>query len=603
MTSITLNYSVVSTRTDLEKAIKACKKQGFTALDFETTSLSPTDGRVRLVSLCNDKCHYLVDFDCIPGGFRMLAHLFGGADWVVFNAGFENRWFYDAGGRLDCLDVANLRRAILGGGVFGLKQVLMWDLKHDMSKEQQVSDWSAKTLTKEQLDYAYADAHWTWQLWLYWAQHADAGRWRGFRLFNNMVPAVIEMEDAGMLLDVKYHRKLVADWTAVRAQKIKDIRRLVPESEVSNIGSDSQWSDFFALRMPDAFLGAWPRTEKTGQLSMRIDTLKMLAGIAPGTPFEAFFDALSGYKRITKYLSSFGETLIAKSELSRDKRIRARFNICAARTGRFSCSGPNLQQIPRDADLLGKMTSVRRSFVAGLGRRLVSLDYTGIELRVLALLSKDDQLLEDMVTGDVHSEVAAVVAGRKIDKTTPEGKRARQAAKAVSFGIIYGAGAGGLSMTMRTTLGNAQSYIDFWQERYPRAFNFRYDVMDEVARTRVIRCVDGGTIYMGSDKPDLPKCSNYPVQRAALAILSRALVRHKSNLDAERFMGRQRWTKILATIHDAMIDEARAADATACLELMKQDMVEGYLDMFPGAPIDNLVEGGVGPNWAQLEGE
>jgi DNA polymerase I-like protein with 3'-5' exonuclease and polymerase domains len=204
-----------------------------------------------------------------------------------------------------------------------------------------------------------------------------------------------------------------------------------------------------------------------------------------------------------------------------------------------------------------------------------------------------------MVEGDVHSEVAAVIAGQPIDKKTRKGKEARQAAKGVSFGIIYGSAASGLSTTMRCPVSTAQGYIDFWEARYPKAFQLRYDMMTEVNRTRNIRMVDGGTVYMGKT-PDMPKCANYPVQRAALSIMARAIVRHKHSLDIERALGRQKWTVMVSTIHDALIDEAKTGDAKRCLAIMEKDMIAGYLDMFPKAPIDNLVEGGIGPNWAEL---
>jgi DNA polymerase-1 len=586
----------------MERAIKRCIKTGLTALDFETTGLVAKECRARLVTLCNDKCRYLIDFDKFPGGFRRVAHLFKDGQWVVFNASFENSFFADAGVNINCLDVGNLRRAILGGGGYSLKQVLAWDLDHQMDKEEQVSDWGAKRLSKKQLDYAYSDAHWTWALWKYWAEQADPGRWMGFKMLNDMVPAVAEMEQAGMLLDPVHHKKLIDLWTKQKADRVKSIREMVGPDEVANINSGSQWSDYFALNMPDHVLDAWPRTEKTGQLSMANDTLKRLAGamaVNGSNPLVVFLDTLCEYKTISKYLSSFGDLLLAKAVLSRDKRVRARFNIGAAKTCRFSCSGPNLQQIPRDRELLGEATSVRRSFVAGMGRRLVSLDYSGIELRVLALLSGDEQLLQDMVGGDVHSEVAAVIAGHKIDKATKAGKEARQAAKGVSFGIIYGSAATGLSATMRCSIDTAQGYIDFWEQRYSNAFKFRYDIMDEVAKTKNIRMIDGGTIYMGK-RPDMPKCANYPVQRAALSIMARAITRHKNSLDVERARGRQRMTRMLSTIHDALIDEAAVKDTKRCLAIMEQDMVKGYLDMFPDAPVDNLVEGGIGPNWAEL---
>jgi DNA polymerase-1 len=234
-----------------------------------------------------------------------------------------------------------------------------------------------------------------------------------------------------------------------------------------------------------------------------------------------------------------------------------------------------------------------------MGRRLVSLDYSGIELRVLALLSNDAQLLEDVVFGDVHSEVASKMAGRKIDKSKPQDKALRSKAKGVSFGIIYGSGAAGLAGTMRTTPDNAQDYIEFWATRYKNAFNYRYKMLDEALQTRFIKTIDGGTIYMGKN-PELPRCANYPVQRAALSVMARAIVRHKESLDFLRADGSHKMTKMLATIHDALITETASKDAQEVLQIMSKDMILAYQDLFPDAPVDALVEGGIGTDWSAL---
>ena len=598
--SNTPKYEMVSSYRRLKSIVKRCVKEGQTALDFETTSLTPDTGRVRLVSLCNTKVHALVDFDKIKGGFAKCAPLFNKGTWIVFYAPFEVRWFLAAGTSPVLYDLANLRRAILGGGTFKLMQLAEWDLDVEMSKEEQASDWSAKKLRQEQLDYAYFDADITWRLWQYWAEQADAGHWSGFHIINDMLHGVIEMEDAGMMLDKRRHRTLVKEWEEIQDQKIADLREMVPETEVANLNSGAQWSDYFARYMPDDVLKGWPRTAKTGQLRTKADDLRRFAGLYHGTLLERLFDTLADHKKIGKYLSSFGETLITKANLSRDGRIHPSFNIGAAKTVRFSSSNPNVQQIPRDTILLGEDTSVRASFKAGLGRKLVSLDYSGIELRVLALLSGDKQLLEDMVEGDVHLEVASTIAGEAVDKGTKKGKALRQAAKAVSFGIIYGIGAPGLGATMRVPMTTAQKYIDFWATRYPDAFQLRYDMMDEVAHTRYIRMVDGRTIYMGKT-PDLPKCANYPVQSASLSVMARAITRHKITLDELRVIKRQRMTRMIATIHDALIDEAATKDAAECYKAMEYDMTNAYLDIFPGAPIERLVEGGVGPHWGQLD--
>lgn len=600
-----MTYDLITDKAALRRVLARC--QTATALDFETTSLRPIDGRVRLAQLRNEAVRCIVDFDQIPGGFAACADLFMGlGPWVVFNSGFEMRWFIAAGCTPDIVDVGHLRRARMGGGRFSLADMVLWDLDQKLAKDEQVSNWAAPELTQSQLDYAIRDADVTFELWEYWKGKTTEAHDRAAQLLDDLTLGVIEMEEAGMLLDRKAHLELVRQWEKIRDALAEKVRALIPESEVANLNSNPQFSDFFARIFPQRVLAAWPKTEKTNQLEISGDALAKMAGLFPGTPVEAALDALARYRRIQKYLSSFGQTVIDTASRTPDGRVRARFNVGAARTCRFSSSGPNLQQVPRDKKLFESdedQTRVRKSFIAPPGSLLVSYDYSAIEMRVLALLSGDDQLLEDVVFGDVHSEVAAVIAGHKIDKKTPEGKAARSAAKGVSFGIIYGSAAAGLSITMRTTIEKAQSYIDFWSSRYPRAFAYRFTMQEEAQKTGYLTMNDGGTIYLGKRGADLPKCANYPVQRAALSVMARAITRHKASLDRLRGSGEldpQR-TKLLATIHDALIDEALEAQADLVRRTMAEDMTEAYLDFFPGAPTDKLIEGGTGPNWADLE--
>ncbi len=601
MTPVTPKYQFVSTLKGLKQALAMC--HGDTSLDFETTALRPSEGRVRLVSLHGEAVSALVDFDGIRGGFRRVAKLFDrpGVRWIVFNSVFEMSWFLDAGVQPAMMDVGLMRKAVLGGGNASLKGLLAADLGLDVSKEEQASDWSAAKLTQSQLDYAYMDAHLTHQLYNHWAGRMDKDHWLAADMLQSMVPAVIEMQDAGLRLNQRQHRKLVADWVAAKDKLEERVRAAVSPDEVPNVQSAPQWSDFLGSVMPQGWLDAWPKTPKTGQLSTKRKDLQMMSAHAPeGSPLRLLLVDLAGFKTMQKYVSSFGDKLIDFAKADGDSRIRATFRIAQAKTGRFSSAKPNIQQVPRDHDLLGVATSVRRSFIAPRGKLLVSLDFSGIELRALALISGDAQLLADTVHGDVHSEVAAVIAGRKIDKKTKGGKEARTAAKAVSFGIIFGSGATGLAGTMGCSVGVAQRYIDFWAERYELAFGYRHLMQDENSATNFIRVIDGGTIY-GGPKASLPQLANWPVQRAAGTAMFHSIARHKTTLDAERAAGRQSGTLMLATIHDALIDEADRADAPAALEMMRADMVAGYLDAFgPDAPTENLVEGGIGPNWQAL---
>lgn len=594
-------YKLVTTEAELEDMLDAVGDAP-AALDFETTAFTPDAGRVRLVQIYNDSGWWVVDFDAL-GGFEAVAHWFADGKWIVFNAGFEQSWFIAATDTpITCWDVGYLRRAIEGGGHFSLAKCLLWDLDYEMPKEEQVSNWSAPVLTKAQLDYAADDALWTWKLWQHWRAKADDGHMNAFNLFNDMVPAVHEMQEVGLKLHPERHQDLINHWEELRDERVVRLREFVSEEEVANINSSKQWSVFFENMLPDEMIHAWPKTESGGQLSTASKDLKEIASaLFAGTPFQDALVLLSEYKTLAKYLSSFGEGLITKAKLSADGRVHARYNIAAARTGRFSSSGPNLQQIPRDRDFFGERLSVRQSFIAERGKQLVSLDYSGIELRVLALLSGDEQLLEDMVNGDVHLEMGSYMAGRRLDKKVTEDKEIRQSAKAVSFGIVYGISSLGLSATLKSSMDRAQDLIDYWGTRYPKAFALRDVAMQDASSNGgYLRVVDGGTIWMGKpDRVSPTQCANYPVQRAALSVMARAIVRHHDSVQDLRAAGHD--VLMASNIHDALIDEAADRSAQAALTAMKRDMVDAYADIFPNAPADRLVEGGIGPSWGELE--
>jgi DNA polymerase I len=599
-----MQYEMITT----EAALNALLDQigdGIAALDFETTGLRPDESQVRLAQIYNDDVWAVVDFWALEGGaFAPYADWFSDATWVAFNAGFEYQWFDAADApQVRVIDVAHARRARMGGDQLSLAKILKADLGHDMPKDQQVSNWAAPVLTQEQLQYAADDALWTWRLWQHWQakldEHPPARQAQA--MLDALIVPVHEMKQTGLLLDQARHRDLVRLWEDKHVKYEAHLRSYVSEEEVANMRSRTQWSDYFSSILPDEYLDLWPRTEKTGQLEISTGACKQMATVAGGEgPLAEVLFGIADLTTINQYLSNFGDKLINMAQASPDGRLHPSYNIARAVTGRFSSSAPNAQQFPRDRELLGDFTSVRLSFIAPPRKQLVSLDYSGIELKVLALLAEDDQLLYDCVHGDLHSEVASYMVGHKIDKKTPEGKEARSKAKGVSFGIIYGSGALGLSGTLRTSLSRAQDLIDFWASRYPKAFNLRHTMMSHALVDGFLPMVDGGTIWLGK-KPDLPKCANYPVQRAALSVMARAIIRHHARLEEAASRGRHLGTRMVASIHDALIDEAMTEDAPEALQWMKQDMVAGYLDIFPNAPTDKLVEGGIGPSWGELE--
>lgn len=593
-------FELITTETQLDALLD--RISGPVAFDFETTGLDPKTSKVRLAQLCNDDVWAVVDFFAL-GGFGPYAHWFDGMELVAFNAGFEWSWFEHEGATPRVLDVAHARRSLMGGDQMSLALMLKADLKYEMPKDEQKSNWGAPELTEAQLKYAADDALWTWKLWQHWQDELDKkpSARAAQALFDDLVPVVHEMKQTGLLLDIPRHEQLVDHWREREQMFTDTIRKFVGPDEVANIGSRAQWSDFFNALLPDDVLRVWPLTEKSGQLAItNADCRRMGAMVGGEGPLAELLFAIADLFSIRQYLSNFGDKLINMARQADDRRLHPSYNIARAVTGRFSSSQPNAQQLPRDRELLGEATSVRTSFIAPEGKLLVSLDYSGIELKVLALLSGDAQLLHDCIDGDLHSEVASYMVGHRIDKKTKDGKEARSKAKGVSFGIIYGSGALGLSGTLKTSHERAQELIDFWADRYPKAFDLRNVMMGHASKDGYLPMTDGGYIYLGR-KPDLPKCANYPVQRAALTVMARAMIRHKARLDAAADAGKHLGTRMAASIHDALIDEARIDDAPEALRWMKEDMTLGYLDVFPNSPTAKLVEGGVGPSWGELE--
>lgn len=585
-------YEIIDNIRDLARALEGVTRA---ALDFEGWHM------VRLVQVCNDDVWFVCDFgNRDENWFSSAAHLFDkGQEWIAFFSKHELMCFEKYGEVQPIVwDVANLHKAIYGGGHLSLAKLLKVELGYEMDKEQQTSDWDTPDdLSDEQMNYAADDALYTWEVYRKLEDRATDGQMRAYRLLDDMTPAVMEMERNGIKLHVQRHRELIKKWEAMVQDREEKIRKLVPEDVLTNLNSGKQFTELMLLGLDDDAIDAWPKTEKTGRLSIkRKDLEHMSVYFGQDTDMGKFLKLMAERTTLNKYLSAFGETLIGHQQKGAGGRVHAHYNIAAAVTCRFSSSKPNLQQTPRDRDFFGERLSIRRGFVANQGNLLVSYDYSGIEMRVMALVSGDEKLLDVVINGDPHGVMAEKVLGRAIDKSNPEDKETRQQMKGVNFGIIYGVGALGLAANQGWTIGYAQEMLDTWADMYPEAWDYRNKMFKEARETGYITMVDGGTIKMDKKNPGLTKCANYPVQRAGLSVMARAIVRHHETLKqcpAD--------VKLLSTIHDALIDEVPERMAQDVMLWMKRDMVRGFLDIFPNQSIKNLVEGGTGPSWGELE--
>lgn len=571
------------------------------ALDFETTSLVPQSGTVRLTTICNDDHHFIIDHMFCGSIEDYIEALVGKTIWV-FNAKFEQKWidYYDPDERIQVNDVDFLKKAKRGG----MPNKLAWiakDIGVVMDKEEQNSDWSRPVLTKGQYDYAGFDGHVTWEVKKHWYNQLDEGQLYGFKVFNDAVRATIECEDTGLYLDYGYHAALVHLWERKQATFLRYIRKWTPESVIANIGSDVQLGKFLERELHPDTIAAWPRTGKTNRMQMENSYLRAVARKLP-YPMSRWMAAIVGFRYYKKYLSTYGDTLLTKQAMT--GKITSRFNIAQATTGRYSSSNSNLQNIPRKP-------VVRRAFrspPAG-DETMVLADYSGIEVRVLAELSQDKQLLEDAIYGDVHAAGAAQIyhedydtVRKLLDKTSdifkhslyPIWKDRRSKAKVFTFRLTYGAGAGALSDSLRCTIDEAYDAIKAWANRYPRAYHYRDKMFDIMNSTGYLPVTDGRTIYVFKSDRTLPVAANYPIQGAAASVMYRALYHVR-----RRFMEHGLDAFLAATVHDEILTYSKRHCAEAVLEQQLAGMRDGWLDIFPGTNTDNLSDFAIGDTWAE----
>jgi len=386
------------------------------------------------------------------------------------------------------------------------------------------------------------------------------------------------MEGVGIRLDVEHLRRLSRDATAEMARLESRCHELAGRE--FNVASPRQLETILFDEL------GLPVVKKTK--TARSTDHEVLEELAPMHPLP---DAIVEHRVLAKLKSTYLDALPRQVNASTG-RVHTRYNQAVAATGRISSSDPNLQNIPIRTDL-GR--SIRHAFVPEEGWDMLSADYSQIELRVLAHLSRDSELCEAYAKGeDVHVRTATALFDVSAADVTRE-QRGR--AKTVNFAVIYGQTQFALARNLRIDRKEAQRYIDAFFQRYAGVARFLDEVVEQARATGEVRTLLGRRRAM----PDLSSrnhnlrsaaervARNSPIQGSAADIMKVAMVRIQRDMEERELRSR-----MLLTVHDELVFEAPPAERDVLVELVRARM-EGAADL--SVPL--VVDHGWGRTWGE----
>merc|ERR1711965_1257416 len=295
------------------------------------------------------------------------------------------------------------------------------------------------------------------------------------------------------------------------------------------------------------------------------------------------------YRTLAKLKSTYTDSLI-RIENPSSKRIHTSYQQAVTSTGRLSSTEPNLQNIPIKT---AEGRRIREAFVPDKNNILISADYSQIELRIMAHLSKDKNLINAFNKGlDVHSATAAEVFGVNLDAVTQDQRRS---AKAINFGLMYGMSAFGLTRQLDIPRAEAQKYVDTYFERYTGVKDYMANTKAQAKEDMFVETIMGRRLYLneinaanGLRRQAAERAAiNAPLQGSAADIIKKAMI------DIDAFLNKEMpEVKMIMQVHDELIFEAPKNNAEEVLNLMKE-MMEGAVKL----DIPLIADAAIGQNW------
>jgi DNA polymerase-1 len=438
-----------------------------------------------------------------------------------------------------------------------------------------------RTVPVEKLkEYSVEDADVTWQLWKVFEPRlkSEGLGELAFEIEMPLIRVLASMERNGVKLDLNDLRIIMRNLREDILQLEREIYDLAGME--FNISSPKQLGDILFLRLK---LDDKARLTKTKQFITNEEILQRLKHKHP------IVDKILEYRGLKKLLTTYVEALPLLVD-DKTGKIHTCFNQAVAATGRLSSINPNLQNIPI-RDVRGR--EIRKAFVPDEGHIFFSADYSQIELRLMAHLSRDRSMLDDFLSGnDIHTATASKIFGVAIENVTRE---MRNRAKTANFGIIYGISSFGLSERLTIGRKEAKDLIDGYFNSYPGVKQYMEESIRKAREVGYVTTMFGRRRYL----PDIHSRNqvvrgnaernaiNAPIQGSAADIIKIAMVRIFDRMNSDNFK-----SKMILQVHDELIFEAETSE----FEEFK-DMVIHEMSNAVKIDVPLKVEWGVGKNW------
>ncbi|MAG98206.1 MAG: DNA polymerase I [Alphaproteobacteria bacterium] len=610
------DYRAVQKLADLEEWIERARRTGIVAVDTETTSLDTMRAELVGVSLCIDpgRACYIPLGHSGADGQGMLDLLEGGGgesapeqipldnalellkplleDPAVLKVGQNIK--YDMailaryGIDIDPIDDTMVLSFVLDAGLHGHGMDALAEthlgFKPIPFKEVAGSGKSQVTFDRvpleKAIEYAAEDADVTLRLYRLLKPRLVTERQTTLyeTIERPLVPVLLAMENAGIRVDPAALATLSDDFARRMAELEVEIHGLA--GRPFNLASPKQLGEILFDEMG---LAGGKKT-KTGAYQTGHEVLEDLAAQGHELPAR-----ILDWRQLQKLKSTYSDTLQGEIN-ARTGRVHTTFHMAAANTGRLASSDPNLQNIPIRTE---EGRKIRRAFVPAKGCRLLSADYSQIELRLLAHVAGIEVLIEAFHDGaDIHALTASQVFGEPLEDMDPA---LRRRAKAINFGIIYGISAFGLARQLGIARGEAQQTIEAYFVQYPGIRAYMDSTKEFCRRTGYVETIFGRRCHLPgiNDKNQARRgfseraAINAPLQGSAADIVKRAMIRVPPALAAKGLGAR-----MLLQVHDELLFDVPEAEVEETAAVVKSVMEQAASIRVP-----LIVDTGLGDNW------